>query len=144
MSKTDLLPINTVEWNEIDWRKVEKSVFKLQKRIYQASIKSNCPKVKTVTKNPFKKCFDRINHTKLLEKVNTFPKIRRQIKAWLKSGILDQQELLLPTEGTPQGGICSPLLANIALHGMEERIKELKNLLLPGKESKEIIKILFL
>lgn len=41
MSKTDLSPINTVEWNEINWRKVEKSVFKLQKRIYQANIDGN-------------------------------------------------------------------------------------------------------
>ena len=70
------------------------------------------------------KCFDKINHAKLLEKVNTFPKARRQIRAWLKAGILDKGKTLFPEEGTPQGGICSPLLANIALHGMEERIKE--------------------
>ncbi len=70
------------------------------------------------------KCFDRINHTKLLEKVNTFPKARRQLRAWLKAGILDNGKTLFPKEGTPQGGICSPLLANIALHGMETRIKE--------------------
>ena len=50
MSKTDLLPINTVEWNEIDWRKVEKTVFKLQKRIYQASIKSNVQKLRRLQK----------------------------------------------------------------------------------------------
>ena len=81
-------------------------------------------KSKYVLDADISKCFDRINHTKLLEKVNTFPKARRQLKAWLKAGILDKGKTLFPTEGTPQGGICSPLLANIALHGMETRIKE--------------------
>ncbi len=46
MSKTDLKQLNTVEWNEIDWRKVEKSVFKLQKRIYQASKDDNVRKLR--------------------------------------------------------------------------------------------------
>ena len=81
-------------------------------------------KSKYVLDADISKCFDRINHSKLLEKVNTFPKIRRQLKAWLKAGILDSGKTIFPTEGTPQGGICSPLLANIALHGMEFRIKE--------------------
>ena len=81
-------------------------------------------KSKYVLDADISKCFDRIDHSKLLEKVNTFPKARRQLRAWLKAGILDRGKTLFPTEGTPQGGICSPLLANIALHGMEERIKE--------------------
>ena len=71
------------------------------------------------------KCFDRINHGKLLEKLNTFPTLRKQIRAWLKAGVMDGEKLF-PTEvGMPQGGVCSPILANIALHGMEERVKEL-------------------
>ena len=51
------------------------------------------------------KCFDRINHAKLLEKVNTFPKVRRQIRAWLKAGILEDGKTIFPTEGSPQGGV---------------------------------------
>jgi len=70
------------------------------------------------------KCFDRINHETLLRKLNTPPTIRRQIRAWLKSGVMDGKQLFPTSEGTPQGGVISPLLANIALHGMEERIKE--------------------
>ena len=70
------------------------------------------------------KCFDRINHAKLLDKVKTFPKARKQIRAWLKAGVLDEGKTIFPTEGSPQGGVISPLLANIALHGMELRVKE--------------------
>ena len=81
-------------------------------------------KAKYVLDADISKCFDKINHSKLLEKVNTFPKVRRQVKAWLKSGIFDKGITIFPKEGTPQGGICSPLLANIALHGMENKLKE--------------------
>ncbi|MBW4544113.1 MAG: group II intron reverse transcriptase/maturase [Symplocastrum torsivum CPER-KK1] len=70
------------------------------------------------------KCFDRINQEKLLAKLNTFPTLRRQVRSWLKAGVMDGKELFPTSEGTPQGGVISPLLANIALHGMEERIKE--------------------
>ncbi len=81
-------------------------------------------KAKYVLDADIAKCFDRIDHSKLLTKLNTSPTIRRQIKAWLKSGVIDSKKLFPTEEGTPQGGICSPLLANIALHGMEERIKQ--------------------
>ncbi|MEA5500942.1 group II intron reverse transcriptase/maturase [Limnoraphis robusta] len=70
------------------------------------------------------KCFDRIDHKALLNKLNTFPTIRRQIRAWLKAGVMDNMQYLETSEGTPQGGVISPLLANISLHGMEERVKE--------------------
>jgi RNA-directed DNA polymerase len=68
------------------------------------------------------KCFDRINHEALLDKINTFPQLRRIIKAWLKAGVLDGEALFPTEQGTPQGGVISPLLANIALHGMEQVI----------------------
>ena len=70
------------------------------------------------------KCFDRIDHEALLKKLNTSPTIRRQVRAWLKAGVMDGKQLFPTSEGTPQGGVISPLLANIALHGMEERIKK--------------------
>ena len=69
------------------------------------------------------KCFDRINHDALLRKIGKTP-YRRLIKQWLKSGVFDNKQFSDTVEGTPQGGIISPLLANIALHGMEERLME--------------------
>ena len=83
-------------------------------------------KAKYVLDADIAKCFDKINHDKLLNKLNTFPKLRRQIRAWLKADICDfaKHEKTPNQEGTPQGGVISPLLANIALHGMEQRIKE--------------------
>lgn len=71
------------------------------------------------------KCFDRINHNTLLRKINTYPTLNRQVRAWLKAGYMDGKKLFPTNEGTPQGGVISPLLANIALHGMEELIKGL-------------------
>jgi len=81
-------------------------------------------KPKFVLDADISKCFDRIDHEALLKKLNTFPTIRRQIRAWLKAGVMDNMQYLQTSEGTPQGGVISPLLANIALHGMEERIKQ--------------------
>jgi len=70
------------------------------------------------------KCFDRIDHDKLLTKLETYPQLRREIKSWLKSGYMDSKQLFPTKEGTPQGGVVSPLLANIALHGMEIELKK--------------------
>lgn len=71
------------------------------------------------------KCFDKINHQVLLGKLKTFPLMRRQIKAWLKSSIFDSHGFSTSNEGTPQGGVISPLLANIALHGLEEHLNNI-------------------
>lgn len=70
------------------------------------------------------KCFDRIDHNKLIAKLETYPELRREIKSWLKSGYMDGKDLFPTIEGTPQGGVVSPLLANIALHGIEMEIKK--------------------
>lgn len=71
------------------------------------------------------KCFDRIDHEKLLDKIAMTGKYRAQLKRWLKSGVLDAGVFSETTVGTPQGGVISPLLANIALHGMEDFCRNL-------------------
>lgn len=70
------------------------------------------------------KCFDKVDHQAILKKIKAPAQIQRQIKAWLKAGIL-KDGAFTPSEmgnpmGTPQGGAIAPLLANIALTGMEE------------------------
>jgi RNA-directed DNA polymerase len=68
------------------------------------------------------KCFDKINHQELIQKVDTFSSLRRQVKAWLKAGVLSKDGFEKTESGTPQGGVISPLLANIALHGLKEEL----------------------
>ena len=64
--------------------------------------------------------FDRIDHDRLLATLGDFP-ARGMIRDWLKAGVFEPGKGFAPTgEGTPQGGIISPLLLNVALHGLEE------------------------
>src|SRR6185436_1698054 len=64
--------------------------------------------------------FDRIDHDRLLAAIGPFP-AREMIRGWLKAGVFEPGKGFAPTEeGTPQGGVISPLLLNVALHGLEE------------------------
>ena len=63
--------------------------------------------------------FDRVDHDRLLEHLGSFP-ARGLIRDWLKAGVMDKGRFAPTEEGTPQGGIVSPLLLNVALHGMEQ------------------------
>ena len=62
--------------------------------------------------------FDRIGHDHILTMIGTFP-ARGMVRAWLKAGVVENGRLFRTEEGTPQGGVISPALLNIALHGME-------------------------
>ncbi|MGH3235593.1 MAG: reverse transcriptase domain-containing protein, partial [Streptosporangiaceae bacterium] len=64
--------------------------------------------------------FDKIGHSFLLAQLGSFP-ARDMIAGWLTAGVFEAGKGFAPTEeGTPQGGVISPLLLNIALHGLEE------------------------
>ncbi len=62
--------------------------------------------------------FDRIGHDHLMSMLGTFP-ARGMIRQWLKAGVVEHGRFSRTEEGTPQGGVISPVLLNIALHGME-------------------------
>ena len=66
-----------------------------------------------------KAAFDRIDHNHILDRIGLFP-AREQIRGWLKAGVVDKGRYAPTEEGTPQGGVISPLLLNIAMQGMEE------------------------
>jgi len=63
--------------------------------------------------------FDRIDHSRLLDALGGFP-ARGLIARWLSAGVIENRRFAPTEEGTPQGGVISPLLMNVALHGMEE------------------------
>ncbi len=65
--------------------------------------------------------FDNISHDYLLKVIGPVPG-KELIKQWLKAGYVEQEVFHTTERGTPQGGVVSPLLANIALHGMEEAL----------------------
>jgi RNA-directed DNA polymerase len=63
--------------------------------------------------------FDHIEHSHILDQLGLFP-AREQVRAWLKAGVVENGRFAPTEEGTPQGGVISPLLLNVALHGMEQ------------------------
>jgi RNA-directed DNA polymerase len=74
-----------------------------------------------ILEGDIRSCFDRISHDWLLAHV---PMDRAILQKWLKSGYMDKHVFHETTEGTPQGGIASPALANMALNGLERLLKE--------------------
>ena len=90
-------------------------------RIYIVICKNNSRK--WILDADIAKAFDQIDQEFLLGKIGNFP-ARDWIKQWLKSGVMKKHnEIEQTTKGTPQGGIISPLLLNVALHGMEEALQ---------------------
>jgi RNA-directed DNA polymerase len=63
--------------------------------------------------------FDRIDHSYLLARLGTFP-ARGRIEQWLKAGVIDRGRFAPTERGSPQGGVISPVLMNVVLHGMEQ------------------------
>jgi RNA-directed DNA polymerase len=63
--------------------------------------------------------FDNIDHSRLLHALGAFP-AREMIARWLRAGVVEDGAFTPTEEGTPQGGVLSPLMLNVALHGLEE------------------------
>lgn len=73
-----------------------------------------------VLEGDIKSCFDEISHPWLLDHI---PMDRRILGQWLRAGFMEDQRLFPTTAGTPQGGIASPVLANLTLDGLEPAIQ---------------------
>ena len=68
--------------------------------------------------------FDNLDQTVVLDKLHTFPALRRTIHTWLTAGVVDGHTYFTSEKGIAQGGVLSPLLMNVALHGMESVLGE--------------------
>ena len=86
-----------------------------------SNIKGKNPHKLWVVEGDIKGCFDNINHEVLLDKLGSYPG-KDLISKWLKAGFVQDGTFYETKQGTPQGGICSPLLANIALDGLEKKL----------------------
>jgi RNA-directed DNA polymerase len=79
-----------------------------------------------VLEGDIKACFDEISHAALMDRVRARigdKRVLSLVKAFLKAGVLSEDDILKDTRtGTPQGGILSPLLANIALSVLDEHV----------------------
>jgi RNA-directed DNA polymerase len=85
--------------------------------IYQVA-KGPSPKRWWVLDADLAGAFDQIAHDHILTMLGSFP-ARGLVRQWLKAGVVENGRLAPTEEGTPQGGVVSPVLLNIALHGME-------------------------
>jgi RNA-directed DNA polymerase len=74
-----------------------------------------------ILEGDIKSCFDAISHNWLLNNVLTDKKV---LKQWLSAGFVWNKNLYPTMSGTPQGGIASPVLANLALDGLEKIVKD--------------------
>jgi RNA-directed DNA polymerase len=81
--------------------------------------RQNC--AQWILEGDIKSCFDQISHTWLLTHI---PMEKAILKNWLKAGFIEKYVLHATEEGTPQGGICSPVLANMTLNGLEKELRE--------------------
>jgi len=84
------------------------------------AVLSNKSRAQWVLEGDIRACFDEISHEWLLQHV---PMDKQMLRAWLKAGYWEKEQLFPTTTGTPQGGLISPLLANITLDGMEQAAK---------------------
>jgi RNA-directed DNA polymerase len=87
----------------------------------EAIFRAGCgktPRRRWVLDADLAQAFDRIDHGHLLAQLGTFP-ARGVVQQWLKAGVVEQGNFFDTEEGTPQGGVISPLMMNVALHGME-------------------------
>jgi RNA-directed DNA polymerase len=82
---------------------------------------SRRPAATWILEGDIKACFDRISHDWLLTHI---PMDKVILRKWLQAGFMEKDVFVASVEGTPQGGICSPALANRTLDGLEGLLQE--------------------
>lgn len=87
--------------------------------IFTALSRNNC--AEWVLEGDIKGCFDHISHEWLIENI---PMDKSVLKQFLKAGFVFENELFPTDDGTPQGGVISPILANMALDGMQKMLSD--------------------
>lgn len=99
--------------------RAKRSTQDAMKKIWQTS----CRKTgrKWVLEGDIKGCFDNISHKWMYENI---PIDKQILKQWLKSGFVKNDKLFPTENGTPQGGVISPILANMVLDGIEKIVKK--------------------
>lgn len=107
----------TADINSYGFRK-ERGTFDAREQCFTVLAKKHSPQ--WVLEGDIKGCFDNISHEWLL---NNIPIDKVMLKKWLKSGFVFNKQLFPTDEGTPQGGIISPILANMTLDGLEALLK---------------------
>jgi len=86
--------------------------------IYEV-VKGRRPKRQWALDADLAQAFDLIAHDHILAMLGSFP-ARGMVRQWLKAGVVEQGRLHRTEDGVPQGGVVSPVLLNVALHGMEQ------------------------
>ena len=102
--------------------RVERSCADAMERCFTLLSRKTSPQ--WILEGDIKGCFDAISHEWLLSHI---PMDKTILKKWLRAGFIDKH-ILYPTDaGTPQGGICSPVLANLTLDGLERMLDDLSH-----------------
>jgi len=94
--------------------------------VFKLTNNSRSGKRKWILDADIKGCFDNLAHESILKSIKSTPG-ENLIAEWMKAGYVYEGTHYPTNTGTPQGGICSPLLSNIGLHGLENLIKSLNN-----------------
>ncbi|KFD27438.1 group II intron reverse transcriptase/maturase [Sphingobium yanoikuyae] len=103
-------------------RSTHDALAKIQRRLHPT--RSGPSEYRLVIEGDIKGCFDAVDHHVLMERVRrriSDRKVLRLVLAFLKAGIMVEGTVRHPVTGTPQGGIISPLLANVYLTAIDER-----------------------
>ena len=114
----DPIAETTADLNSYGFRKERSTADAIEQCHLALSKKNNAD---WILEGDIQSCFDKISHEWLLANIPTDKAILRQ---WLKAGFIDKHILRPTEEGTPQGGIASPVLANMALDGLERKLRE--------------------